>query len=90
MRLGDGDDEEDQNEPNANQATATAYSNMANNVNRKYLLIAGVLFMFMFLKSAGQRDYRADAEKYLRSVGRGEDTHCQAACLPNLPTCLPA
>ena len=75
MRLGEGN--EDQNQPNANQAIATAYSNMANNVNRKYLLVAGVLFMLMFLRSAGQRDYRADAEKYLRSVGRGQYIDCR-------------
>ena len=74
MRLGGDDDDE---ERNRRENAATAYGGAdSEQRTRRYLFLAAMLFLFLVLRSAGQRDYRADAENYLRSVGRGEARYC--------------
>jgi len=68
MRLG-GEDNEGSPPPGGDPPAASAYPTFSNRQNR---LVAGIVafFVFLLLRSHYARDYRGEAETYLRAKGR--------------------
>ena len=58
-------------EPPVNSISAYS-SNLGNNVNRKLVIVFGVLFLMLVFRNALSRDYNNETKTYLTSVGRSD------------------